>query len=199
MPDLRSVRERVRRGEGQSIPIAGSVVGVQAPTRGWLVPLAIAVLVLVVATIAFNLRPKAPVPASQAFYATRTVNLRSAPTSIGTQTLGGLARGDRIVGRLLPADEPDERYVEISEGQSQGRYVWAKNLSPTPRYPLRSGGFNGRIRRQSALYAEPDSAAVVLDSLPPGTNVVVAGSVGEGWYELSLRRGGVGYVAAGAL
>lgn len=199
MPDLRAVRERVRRGEGQAIPTGGAAVEDQVAGGGWAVPIAIAVLILIGAVIVFNARPKTPVPASQAFYATRVVNLRSAPTSVGTQALGRLARGDRIVGRLLPADEPDERYVEISEGQHQARYVWAQNLSPNPRPPLRSGGFTGRIRRQSALYAEPNGAAAVLDSLPPGTAVVVAGSVGEGWYELSLRQGGVGYVAASAL
>jgi uncharacterized protein YgiM (DUF1202 family) len=198
MPDLRSVRERVRRGEGQSIPSGGPVVETQGGGLGWLVPAVIAGILLVIAMMVFGGRLKSITQPSQSFYVTRTVNLRSAPTSIGSRVLGSLTRGTRVEGRIVPDAAPDAQYVKIGEGPAKGRYLWSRNLSPNPRPGLRSGGFAARARRATPLYAEPDSAAEVLDNLPKGTGVVVIGSVDGGWYELSLRRGGVGYVAASA-
>ncbi|HEX8579056.1 MAG TPA: SH3 domain-containing protein [Allosphingosinicella sp.] len=128
------------------------------------------------------------------YWANREVRARQLP-STSSKALGSLKRGDLIRAVQVRGPTGAGDWVRIEGGEFAGGYVWAANLSQTARPELASEDAETKtIASGKALYAEPDLAAPQLQSLAPGAQVKVVGKTQNGWWEIALAGGGVGYL-----
>jgi hypothetical protein len=156
-----------------------------------------ALVVLVVGAGLLLTRKTAGANGGQAktLYVNRLLHLRSAPGATGSAVLGDLHRGDTVTGIVITGSDGVTQWLKISGNGQPDRFVWAKNLSPTPRPPLSSNTeADLLLANQAAAMAEPNSAAPVIETEAAGATVHETGEVAGGWYEIELARGGVGYV-----
>jgi hypothetical protein len=137
-------------------------------------------------------------PSDITAYAARAdATVRDAPTAQGSQKLGTLDRGEEVEGAWLPENAAGQRWFKIGSGRFAGDYVWARNLASSPP-PTLSAFLDTRKMALSeiSVVSKPDSGATVLDTIGARQTVYIVGLVGDGWYEIRLKRGGVGYAQA---
>jgi hypothetical protein len=142
--------------------------------------------------------PAPVVAAPVTLYALRDDTVvRSQPTAIGSYSPGNLHRGDPVTGEWQAANTAGYRWLKITSGQWTGDYVWDRNLAESPP-PALVTTFN-TFETTGALtdvYPRPDLSATKLQTVSPGRRIFVSGEIEGGWYEIRLRRGGVGYALA---
>jgi hypothetical protein len=123
--------------------------------------------------------------------------VRNQPTIIGSYSPGNLHRGDSITGEWQAPSAAGYRWLKITSAPWTGDYVWDRNLSDS-RPPALTSTF-GTFEKTGAVtdvYPRPDLTATKLETVSPGRRIFVSGEIEGGWYEIRLRRGGVGYALA---
>ncbi|MBX7249903.1 MAG: hypothetical protein K1X35_12775, partial [Caulobacteraceae bacterium] len=151
------------------------------------------------AVLNYAVKPAVEAERAETWYVTRGVRVRPEP-STDNRPLTELRRGEQVRGHPVDGDDGASRWLKVTEGEHRGQYVWLRNLSTTPRPSLDSS-------RPEKLYAledvqiraEPREGADAAGGLKTGDAVQVQGVTDDGWSELALTQGGVGYVRASSL
>jgi hypothetical protein len=125
------------------------------------------------------------------YYALRTAKLRDKPTTQGSQVLGELKRGQRIEGMMETAADGKTQWFKIV---GSGHYVAGINLSDQQPADLQVA-INRTITldEQTEIRAAASDSATTVDTVSSGARVDAVG-VTNGWIEIGLRKGGVGYI-----
>ncbi len=128
-------------------------------------------------------------------YAARSVVVRNIPTTIGSQEITRLARGEALQGNWVTGSDGVHQWLKLTVGPYQGDYISAVNLSPIPRPSLiRIVNQDMRLAQPGQIFATTTPGEAAIDTLAAGTLVHVAGEVDGGWMEIERRLGGVGYI-----
>ena len=128
-------------------------------------------------------------------YATRTVVVRNIPTTIGSQEITRLARGEALQGSWVTGSDGIHQWLKLAAGPYQGDYISAVNLSLIPRPDLvRAIDQDMRLAQPGQLFATTTPGEAPIDALAAGSLVHVVGEVNGGWMEIERRFGGVGYI-----
>jgi len=131
-------------------------------------------------------------------YVSRTTKVRSDPGATGAE-VGEVARGDQLVGRIVKGAGGSSRWLQITKGEWKGDYVWTENLSHYPRPALASTEHRiRRVKSTSMMWTQPNSGSQTIRSVEPGERMVVLGKTADGWREIELNVGGVGYLPPAA-
>lgn len=151
-----------------------------------------------VAALAFALMHRPPAAAAAVTeYATRLVRVRSAIGVASSTVLGDLRRGDAISGTWVTGQDGLTKWLKIKWGGRGDGFVWSRNLSDRPRPGLTASP----TPSQSVLVAgpvrgEPDENTPIIDTVFAGQSAQTVGNTLDGWVEIALAGGGVGYVKA---
>lgn len=163
--------------------------------------LSIAVVLIVgVTATRYLIQPAVEAERVATYYVTRGVRVRPAP-STANRPVTELRRGEQVRGTLVVGDDDRTRWLKLTEGPHRGKYVWERNLSPTPRPALASTRSTTlMVQEPGQIRAEPQDDARVVGGLGFGDTVQVQGTTADGWSELALSQGGgVGYVRSSTL
>lgn len=156
------------------------------------------VLAIAVAAMRY-IGPLAEEAGAATYYVTRGVKVRPEP-STANAAVTELRRGDEVRGKIVVGDDRETRWLKVLSGPHKGRYVWVRNLSTNPRPALTAAAASTQYAREpAAARAEPRESAPEVQRLALGEAVRVQGRTSDGWSEIALARGGVGYVRADLL
>ena len=124
-------------------------------------------------------------------YVIADANLRNRPTS-GSSNLSRVPRGRRLPGEWVTGEDGVSRWLRLADGTG---FVSSVNLSSTapPRLSTNLGEYAFRPSQDLQLHAQPSEMSSVVDTVPPGTLLILTGITANGFAEAKGRRGGVGY------
>jgi hypothetical protein len=127
---------------------------------------------------------------TQSFFVSRTAKLRDKPTTTGSIIKGEAPRGTALQGSLVIGEDGKTQWLKVA---STGEYISFANLSTSAPLPL-SIALNRTLTLDevSAVRSGPADDAAPIDSLQAGAKVEAIGVV-NGWIEIGLKKGGVGY------
>lgn len=127
------------------------------------------------------------------YFAAADANLRDRPTIQGSRIVGSLKRGEKVTGTLV-GDERDKQWVKV---EATGQYVSLVNLSKSAPPSLATVDGSDRVTTAQCSVLESAAAgAAVKTALRPGAKVRLIGATADGFTELGLPGGGVGYTPA---
>jgi hypothetical protein len=127
-------------------------------------------------------------------YATRSAPIETAPDSAAASAVGDVARGDSLTGAWVLGADGKTRWLKVRQGTSTG-FVSADDLSDRARPTLATGAAGARpVQSSGVVYPEPDASTTVVDSVSPGDVLTVNGQTADGWSEVTLKSGAIGYV-----
>jgi len=160
----------------------------------WLLALAAVAGLACIGAVAFVLL-RLPAP-SAAEFATAAAPVRSAASLSASTVLGELQRGQTVAGSWITASDGQTKWLKTKWAGTDG-YVWSRDLSDRARPPLVAAPSGGQtVQVASPVRAEADDVAPVVDTVFVGQSVQAAGTTADGWTEISLSGGDVGYVKA---
>ncbi len=124
-------------------------------------------------------------------YVIADANLRKRPTS-ASSNLGRVPRGRRLLGDWMTGEDGESRWFRLADGTG---FVSSVNLSSTapPRLSTNLGEYAFRPSQDLQLHAQASEMSSVVDTVPPGTLLILTGITANGFAEAKGRRGGVGY------
>lgn len=127
-------------------------------------------------------------------YVIADANLRMRPAS-ASSNLGRVPRGRRLPGEWIAGEDGVSRWLRLSDGTG---FISSVNLSGTapPRLATNLGEYAFRPEQDLQLHAQPSDMSSVVDTVPPGTLLILTGITANGFVEAKGRRGGVGYFNA---
>jgi len=162
------------------------------------IPVALAVVVLLIAIGLLLFGRDLFAPAVKA-YATRDAEVVSATDPAKSVMLGAVHRGDALSGHWVKGRDGKPQWLRIKWAGHGDGFVWNRDLSIRPRPDLTPSDQPSQSATLASLvYAEPDKASPVVDDLAQGESANTVGNTGDGWTELALAGGGVGYAQATA-
>lgn len=122
-------------------------------------------------------------------------NLRDTPTLQGSKVVGALQRGEKVSGTLV-TDERGKQWLKLD---GSGRFVSLANLAEAQPPALKTLDGSDRIATaQCTVLASAAAGAATKTLLKPGAAVRIVGSTADGFVELGLPGGGVGYTPPSA-
>jgi uncharacterized protein YgiM (DUF1202 family) len=163
------------------------------------IPVAIAGLAIIALLAFFLVGPAGDIFApSVKEFANRDAQVASSIDSSAI-ILGNLQRGDAIVGKWVKAPGGQARWLKVKWPVQGSGYIWGPDLSDRTRPNITlAGPVYPAAAISSVVYAEPDPQSSVIDDLSQGETATVVGATSDGWAEIALNAGGVGYVKADA-
>lgn len=127
-------------------------------------------------------------------YVTRSVNVRST-ASAEEPSVTKLERGAEVTGSWVTGKDGETPWLKLKDGPYSGDFVWGRNLSERPRPTLtRLTGTKMRVRVAGEIHQEPDLTTTKLADVAVGETLTTVGTTADGWTEVALNKGGVGYV-----
>lgn len=128
-------------------------------------------------------------------FAVAEANLRDTPSLQGSKVVGSLKRGEKVSGTIVT----DERGKPWLKTDGAGRFVSLANLAETAPPALASLDGSDRIATAQCTALETAAAGAATKMvLKPGAAVRLVGSTADGFVELGLPGGGVGYTPPSA-
>ncbi len=126
----------------------------------------------------------------QSYFVMRTAKLRDRATTTESQIKGEAPRGAELKGSLIIGEDNKSQWLKVTE---TGYFISLANLSTTAPLPL-TAILNRSITidEVSQIRAAPADDAAPVDTLSIGIKVDAIGVV-NGWIEIGLKKGGVGY------
>ncbi|MBN8527614.1 MAG: hypothetical protein J0M36_00085 [Caulobacterales bacterium] len=163
---------------------------------GGVAAILLAILVLLVKCAGVGPAPspvKPPPPVVVTLYVTRQTNVRP---DVRAREIGTVERGEVLRGVIQGGGDGD-RWLRVSEGPHQGRWVWAGNLSPSPRPALieRLDGAH-QVLRPGVLRREGQDGRFVEHGVQIGDRLTLLAYVADDQVEVQMEGGGVGYLPA---
>ncbi len=129
-----------------------------------------------------------------AVYARREVTIRSGPGA-ANEKLGQALRGEYLVGRWVLGVDGETQWLQITDGPHKDGFAWGKNLRTEAPPSFLAKTPTTRIWKAGGLiYPEPNGVGQPLESLPQRSTVLVLATGSDGWVEIGLKAGGVGYI-----
>jgi hypothetical protein len=130
-------------------------------------------------------------PVGNSFYAVRKAKLRDKPSTEGSVVKGEVVRGAQLTGQLVEGTDGKTQWLKVD---GTGYFISAANISNEAPVVL-SAILNRTVTldEQSDVRSQPSDDAAPMDSLVSGTAVDAVG-VADGWIEITLKKGGVGYI-----
>lgn len=130
----------------------------------------------------------------QTLYIIADANLRSRATATSSN-LGKITRGTVLQGTPIKGEDGVSNWLRLADGSG---YVSAVNTSQAapPRLATILGERQFHPAYDLQLHASPSEQSPVIDTVPPGTLLVITGITDNGFAEAKGRRGGVGYFPA---
>jgi zinc-ribbon domain len=127
---------------------------------------------------------------TQTYYAVRKLKVRSKP-STDASILTELARGAQIEGTLVNGPDGQSRWIKV-KGKDQ--YIAEVNLSDIAPEAMQTA-LNRvlTLDEQTEIRNRPADNGTTVDTLAAGGKVEALGIV-NGWVEIALKKGGVGYI-----
>ncbi len=126
----------------------------------------------------------------QSYFVMRTAKLRDRATTTGSQIKGEAPRGTELKGSLVIGEDNKSQWLKVTE---TGYFISLANLATTAPLPLTAIlGRSVTIDEVSQVRATPADDAAPIDTLSVGMKVDAIGVV-NGWIEIGLKKGGVGY------
>jgi zinc-ribbon domain len=130
------------------------------------------------------------------YFAVADANIRNKATTVGTSILGKLIRGTAAKGDVIVGEDGSTQWLELADGKG---FIAMSNLSetepPVISKPLGDRAWNAD--KAMDLYATADVGGTVLDRISAGTPLTLFGLTANGFIEVKLKKGGVGYIADG--
>jgi len=126
-------------------------------------------------------------------YIVADANVRNRPTASGTRVLTKLFRGTKVSGIMQVGEDGTSRWFKLANGQG---FIGAVNLSDAAP-PVLASSMNDAdwyAPYEVELRALPDDNSAVIETVQPGTHLIVAGVTQNNFAEMKLNKGGVGYV-----
>lgn len=155
-------------------------------------------LAAILGAMHYLVKPAVEAEQSTPYYVTRGVRVRPAP-STNNRPLTELRRGEVVRGHPV-AGADGAQWLKVVEGPHRGQYVWLRNLSAKPRPALSATTSTTlAVQEPGAVLAEPREGAASAGTLKFADTVQVQGTTADGWSELALKEGGVGYVKSSTL
>jgi hypothetical protein len=127
---------------------------------------------------------------TQTYYAVRKLKVRSKP-STDASILTEIARGAQIEGTLVNGPDGKSRWIKV-KGKEQ--YIAEVNLSDVAPEAMQTA-LNRvlTLDEQTEIRNRPADNGTTVDTLAAGGKVEALGIV-NGWVEIALKKGGVGYI-----
>lgn len=184
------------------------------PVRFWrrkgVIP-GLAALLLVIVGLAWFMRPSwlgtnnSPAAVSSAardtppltgqqesLFVTADANVRDAPTAKGSAILHKVLRGTSVSGTMQIGTDGESRWFKLTDGRG---FVGATNLaSAAP--PELSRVFDNmpwNVEGATELLIKPEAGSQIVARLTSGERTTLAGVTKNGYAEVKLKNGGVGY------
>jgi hypothetical protein len=135
---------------------------------------------------------------ARTMYAVRRATVRSGPSSSAGE-IASAGRGEMLYGIPVRRNAGGQEWLRLESGPWAGSYVWLANLAEQapPALSLEMDE-QRRVAVPTTVFAAPFEDAETLQTLEPGTEVALLGELASGWWEVGLRRGGVGFLPPGA-
>ncbi len=133
------------------------------------------------------------VVADSPMFARAHANVRDRATSIGTNIVTTVERGEVLSGKVILGEDGTSSWLKLSDGRG---FLGISNLSANAPPPL-SKSLNGKIwtsNDRHDIFAEPDRAASILGQLANGNKITLSGVTKGDWLEIKMPKGGVGYL-----
>jgi hypothetical protein len=132
------------------------------------------------------------------FFAVAQANIRDKATTQGSAITGKLARGSSARGTLIVGEDGTSNWLKLDDDAG---FVSANNLSEVapPEITKLLGDKIWTANKALDIYTQPDRAAVIYDRVSAGTTLTLYGLTANDFIEIKLRKGGVGYLANGAM
>jgi len=128
-------------------------------------------------------------------FAVAEANLRDKPSLQGSKVVGSLKRAEKVSGTLVD-DERGKPWLKVD---GTGHFVSLANLAEAQPPELASLDGSDRIATASCTVLETaGTGATTKTVLKSGAAIRVVGSTADGFVELGLPGGGVGYTPASA-
>lgn len=128
-------------------------------------------------------------------FAVAEANLRDTPSLDGSKVVGALKRGEKVSGTVV-TDDRDKPWLKVD---GTGRFVSMANLAETEPPVLASLDGSDRIATaQCTILGTAVAGAPTKVILKPGAAVRLVGNTADGFAELGLPGGGVGYTPPSA-
>jgi hypothetical protein len=104
-----------------------------------------------------------------------------------------------IQGQWVNARPGNAKWLKVKWPGGPSGFIWGRDLSQLTRPTLVSVGPGPKAATIASLaYSEPDEKAAVVDDVSPGEMAATVGTTGDGWTEIALNAGGVGYLKSTA-
>jgi hypothetical protein len=131
------------------------------------------------------------------YFSVADANIRDKATTVGTTILGKLLRGTSTTGTVITGEDGTTQWLELADGKG---FIAMSNLSETepPQITKPLGDRVWTADRAMDLYATADTGGAILDRISAGTPLTLFGLTANGFIEIKLKKGGVGYIADGA-
>jgi hypothetical protein len=127
-------------------------------------------------------------------FATRDAEVRSSADPATSTVLNHLQRGQAVDGHWVGKPGP-QGWLKIKVAGHDDGFVSGRNLSDHARPTLTATSTGDQVAgTASVVYAEPDQKSAVVDAVSEGETAPTIGGTADGWTEISLNAGGVGYV-----
>ena len=138
---------------------------------------------------------EAPVEAKK-YYATGIANIRDAATTTDSNITAKLKRGEEVAGKLVAGAVEGEQWLELDDAKG---FVSLINLTENemPVLAKNLGRRSFTLAGGANLWDAPADGAQLLDRLSKGLTINASGITENGYAEIILRKGGVGYIADG--
>jgi uncharacterized protein YgiM (DUF1202 family) len=122
-------------------------------------------------------------------------NLRNKATAQGSAISGKVPRGTKVSGVMQMGEDGVSRWFKLADGRG---FIGGVNLS-VKEPPRLAKTFKDREWVPASdleLRTAPDAVSLILETIKPGSKLVLAGLTESGFAEVKLPKGGVGYFSA---
>lgn len=125
-------------------------------------------------------------------YIVADANVRNRATANGTAVVTKLLRGTKVSGAMQLGEDGTSRWFKLTNGG----FISAVNLSDVepPMLARLLGDADWYSPGEIQIRALPDDNGAVIETVQPGTHLVVAGITQNNFAEMKLNKGGVGYI-----
>jgi uncharacterized protein YgiM (DUF1202 family) len=122
-------------------------------------------------------------------------NLRSKATAQGSSISGKVPRGTKVSGVMQMGDDGISRWFKLADGRG---FIGGVNLSvkEPPRLAKTFKDKDWSPATDLELRTLPDASSLILETVKPGSKLILAGLTESGYAEVKLTKGGVGYFSA---
>ena len=128
---------------------------------------------------------------TQRWYAVRIARLRSSMTTEADNIVGSVGRGEEVKGSIETGLDGKTSWLNTGD---KGPYVAVVNLSEKSPPPLDLAvELSLETENGTVLYSAPgDETGFSVATIPAGAMLKISGVI-DGWFEVMLSKGGVGY------